>query len=174
MSDRPIFYMDIDGVLNLFAADGNPEFIAQVAHIPGYSPLHLTLAPHHRALVAELSEVFEMRWASMWQEHSTAVFAHIVGYGENWPYVPFTRHASSAEMGVSHRGIIDYKIPGIVNDAGDRAFVWADDDFVSKHVEWAESRSAVRAPASLLTTDPAVGLTAGHVEHAKLWASVFA
>ena len=60
-----------------------------------------------------------------------------------------------------------WKLAAIDAHAGDRPLAWIDDALDERCERWAADRAA---PTLLVRTDPAVGLTAGHVEDLVAWA----
>jgi hypothetical protein len=58
------------------------------------------------------------------------------------------------------------KVPAIAQFVADRAVAWVDDDHADEAWEWARLRAA---PTLLLPVDPAVGLTAAHIERLRGW-----
>jgi len=61
-----------------------------------------------------------------------------------------------------------WKLSAIDSYAGHtRPLAWIDDQFDESCHQWAQHRPA---PTQLVATDPAVGLTAGHVARVRAWA----
>jgi hypothetical protein len=174
MTDRPLLLLDVDGVLNAFGAWERRDPLLPLA--PGNllvpdgfraaraDGFHLLLRPEHADWVAELEQRFELVWATMWQERAPVGLAPVVGYGAEWPWIPFDDHQSFTTTQRTGWGIGSYKFPGVVATVGDRPAVWIDDDLEPAIYEWAAERDSSGTPTLLVQPDPAEGWTRSEYE----------
>jgi hypothetical protein len=150
---KPLLLVDVDGVISLFGFDrhlpppgryllveGLPHFISDVA------------GDHLRDLVAH----YDLAWCTGWEEKANDHLPLALGLPGPLP------HLSLAD-GATPRG----KAAAIDHYAGRaRPVAWVDDVHDEACSRWAARRPG---PTLLVTTDPAVGLTAGHVEELRAW-----
>lgn len=124
--------------------DGIPHLISAAA------------GDHLRAL----GDAFELAWCTGWEEKADEHLRHLLGLPESCPHLTFDGGASVAH---GH-----WKLAAIERYAGsERPLAWIDDGHDEACSAWAGSRVG---PTLLVTTEPAVGITAGHVEQLLAWA----
>jgi hypothetical protein len=162
MPQRPILFVDVDGVISLFGfAPGDDA-------LPG--PLHWIDGIAHcipddvGARLVSLAERFELVWATGWEERAN----------EHLPYLlklPFRALPSLTFEGRAVFGSAHWKVDAIDEYAEDRPAAWIDDNLDEDCIAWAEGRGA---PTMLVETSPAVGLTDEHVELLLAWADEIA
>jgi hypothetical protein len=158
LSDRPILFVDVDGVISLFG------FAPGAERMPG--PLHWVDGIAHciPADVGErlvrLAERFELVWATGWEERANEHLPHILR-------LPFRELPCLTFDGRAVFGRAHWKLDAIDEFAGERPAAWVDDSVDDSCMAWAERR---RAPTLIVRTDPAVGLTDEHVERLLRWA----
>jgi HAD domain in Swiss Army Knife RNA repair proteins len=165
---RPLLLVDIDGVISLFGGweragldvqgdgadsgvrngsfhsiDGMPHFLSSTA------------AAHLLAL----SDLFELVWASGWEERANEHLPHLLGLPRALPFLCFSRAVG--------RSNAHWKLDAIDAYAEQRTLAWIDDAFNPACHEWAEARAA---PTLLVQTDPEHGLTAVEAEQLASWA----
>ena len=160
MPDRPILFLDVDGVISLFGfpADGAP---AGTFHsVDGI--IHL-IGERAGPLLERLSERFELVWATGWEEKANEYLPHILGLGRELPVLTFD---GRAVFGSAH-----WKLGAIDAYAGDRPAAWIDDFVDDECRAWAERREA---PTLIVEAESAVGLTEEHVEALLGWAETVA
>ncbi len=157
-TNRPILFVDVDGVLSLFG------FAPDIQELPG--PLHWIDGVAHciplsvgKRLEA-LSHHFELVWATGWEERANEHLPHLLEL--SFRELPTLVFDGRAVFGSAH-----WKLDAISEYAGDRAAAWIDDNIDENCREWAESRTA---PTMLVETLPPVGLTDEHVEELVDWA----
>jgi HAD domain in Swiss Army Knife RNA repair proteins len=154
---KPLLMVDIDGVISLFgfeprelpsggfhAIDGIPHFLSAGA------------AEHLLAL----SEVFELVWASGWEEKANEYLPHLLGLPSGLPYLRFERSPGRANA--------HWKLAAIEQYAQGRALAWVDDAFNDACHDWARDRGA---PTLLVATAPERGLTAVEADRLRAWGS---
>jgi hypothetical protein len=155
---RPILALDVDGVISLFGFDG------PLNETPGR--FHLIDGVAHcipdeaGARLARLAEVYELIWATGWEDRANDRLPLILGLEEELPYLTF---GGRARFGTAH-----WKVAAIDEYAGDRPVAWIDDSLDPTCHSWAKKRSA---PTLLVPAEPDVGLTDAHVETLLQWAA---
>lgn len=151
--------VDIDGVLSLFAfdmgarPDGSFHSIDGIPHF-----LSATAAEHLLAL----SSIFELVWASGWEEKANEHLPHLLGL----PVLPHLSFERSVGRANAH-----WKLDAIEAYAGPRPLAWIDDAFNDACHEWARERGA---PTLLVQTQPANGLTEREAALLREWTSTLA
>jgi hypothetical protein len=150
---RPLLLLDIDGVLNPYAAAACPEGFREQILFPGEDPVWIGDA--HAAWLKELSEAFEIVWASGWGED-----AHLLADILSLPRLPLVRFPPVPFDP-------EEKLPAIVAYVEHRPAAWVDDALPRAAYEWAASRGS---PTLLIGIDPAIGLRREHVDRLLAWA----
>jgi hypothetical protein len=152
---RPYLLLDVDGVLNPFAAEVCPEPYREYAFFPGEEAVRL--AEVHGEWLRDLGEMFDLVWATGWMHQADRLIAPTLGLPRLpvivFPPGPFDPAA---------------KVPAIHSYVGDRPVAWLDDLITPEAEVWAAERTA---PTLLVSVDPTIGLTAGAVEELKVWAA---
>lgn len=149
-ADKPLLMVDIDGVLSLFGvsilADADPRLAEGSFHsiegIPHF--LSATAAAH----LLELRSLFELVWASGWEERANDHLPHLLGMPAGLPFLRFSRSVG--------RSNAHWKLDAIEAHAAGRALAWVDDALNDECHAWAHGRSA---PTLLVQTEPERGLT---------------
>jgi hypothetical protein len=165
---KPLLMVDIDGVISLFGGwqlggmtgqgnvskggplDGSFHSVDGTLHF-----LSSTAAAH----LLELAGLFELVWASGWEERANEHLPHLLGVP---PALPFLRFARKVGRANAH-----WKLDAIDAYAGDRPVAWIDDAFNPACYEWAEARTA---PTLLVRTMPEQGLTSREATQLAQWA----
>ncbi len=153
--------VDIDGVISLFGApvvhptDG-PALEGSFHSIDGMPHFLSSTAAAH---LLELEPLFDLVWASGWEDRANDHLPHLLGLP---PAMPFLRFARSPGRANAH-----WKLAAIEAYAGDRPLAWIDDAFNPACHAWADGRSA---PTLLVQTQPERGLTALEAERLASWA----
>jgi hypothetical protein len=155
---RPILFVDVDGVISLFG------FSPGAGQLPG--PLHWIDGVAHcipedvGARLVTLADRFELVWATGWEERAN----------EHLPFIlelPFRNLPALAFDGRAVFGSAHWKVDAIDEYAGDRPAAWIDDNIDETCTAWAEGRSA---PTLIVETRPSEGLTQEHVSQLLAWA----
>jgi HAD domain in Swiss Army Knife RNA repair proteins len=161
MRDRPVLFVDVDGVISLFgfvpgaAPAGRFETIDGIAHY-----LSATAGENLRRLDAA---GFELVWCTGWEEKANEYLPHALGLSGPLPHLSFERNPGRAHA--------HWKLDAIEAYAGARPLAWIDDAHGEACEAWASAR---RAPTLLVTTEPAVGMTELEVAALLGWASSLA
>ena len=174
VTDRPLLLLDVDGVLNAFAAwervDARlPLSRGNVRAPTGFEPVrvdgyHLLLRPEHADWVARLQTRFDMVWATMWQERAPLSLAPVVGFGADWPWIEFDSYQHYTTTQRTGFGVGSYKFPGVVATVADRPAVWIDDDLEPAIYDWAAERDSSGVPTLLVQPDPSEGWTRSELD----------
>jgi hypothetical protein len=151
---RPLLLLDVDGVLNPFGGDGCPAGFTEHDLFPGEEPVRIN--PDHGAWITELSRVFEVTWATGWNEEANRILAPLLGLSA----LPvLTMAPAPFQPGA--------KVPLIAAFSRRRPVAWIDDVHTTEAHAWSSSR---RAPTLLISVAPAIGLTRPSVDQALTWA----
>ena len=157
-SNKPILFVDVDGVISLFGFPTSPD------ELPG--PFHWIDGIAHcipndvGARLSRLGERFELVWATGWEEKANEYLPSILGLAQD--DLPSLVFGGQAVFGSAH-----WKLDAIARYAGDRPAAWIDDSLDATCHDWARRREA---PTLLVQTESAVGLTEEHVEELLNWA----
>jgi HAD domain in Swiss Army Knife RNA repair proteins len=157
---RPTLLIDVDGVLSLFGFDfadpppGCPVWVDGTPHwISSEAGTHL----------ARLARRFDCVWCTGWEDRAEDHLPRLLGLPGGWPHLRFDQ----ARDGRERRG--HWKLAAIDAHAGPAApLAWIDDAHDEACARWAAARPG---ETLLVATNPAVGLTAGHVEQLEAWAA---
>jgi hypothetical protein len=160
-SHKPLLLVDIDGVLSLFGGELSPAegSFHSIDGIPHF--LSSGAAEHLLAL----GPIFELAWASGWEEKANEYLPHLLGLPA-LPHLSFERRVRGTRHSNAH-----WKLDSIDAYAGSRPLAWIDDAFNEACHEWASARGA---PTLLVQTMPASGLTQREAEILERWAQALA
>jgi hypothetical protein len=169
---KPYLLIDVDGVLNPFAAKATrrPEgYITQhVKSGPGGcrwadKGIRVWLNPAHGPMLLALTGLVDLVWATAWEHSANALIAPVIGLPE-LPVIEFPRRDSYPFGQIFKRDDVEAY-------AGDRPFAWLDDDFEPGDLEWAKARSESGMPTLLIGINPRVGLVQEDVNWVADWAA---
>ena len=156
-TDKPILFVDVDGVISLFG------FAPDTAQLPG--PFHWIDGIAHcipevaGERLKRLADRFDLVWATGWEEKANEYLPFILGLDGEYPVLTFD---GRAVFGSAH-----WKLDAIDEYAGDRPAAWIDDNLDDACKLWALER---KAPTLLVETQPATGITDEHVDRLLEWA----
>ncbi|KAB8167993.1 hypothetical protein FH609_010750 [Streptomyces sp. 3MP-14] len=146
--------MDVDGVLNPYAAETCPEGYREFPFFPDEEPVRLCV--DHGTWLASLAHHFELAWATGWEDEANEHIAPLLGLPV-WPVVRFPPVPFDPSE----------KVPAIAAQVGaERPVAWVDDRHTPEAWTWMRARSA---PTLLVPVDPAVGLTPAAVKQLLAW-----
>jgi hypothetical protein len=151
----PILFVDIDGVLNPFAGPCPQEFV-EINLLPDdEEPVRICAA--HADWLAELSESFDLMWATAWNEEERRLLKTVLDYPDfvaaaSMPPKPFRP---------------GQRVDSIRDLALNRCAAWIDDIITHEARAWASGR---REATLLLEADPSVGVTRRQVDELTEWA----
>jgi hypothetical protein len=158
---KPLLMVDIDGVISLFGvsiqlqddprlAEGSFHAIEGIPHF-----LSSTAAGH----LLELAAIFEIVWASGWEERANDHLPHLLGLPSGLPFLRFSRSVGRANA--------HWKLDAIEAHAAGRPLAWIDDALNEECRSWAAARGA---PTLLVQTEPERGLTSREAQLLVSWA----
>jgi hypothetical protein len=156
---RPLLLVDIDGVLSLFAFEAGALPDGSFHSIDGIPHFLSSAAAEH---LLSLEPLFELVWASGWEEKANEYLPHLLGL-PTMPHLSFERSVGRANA--------HWKLDAIDAHAGNRPLAWIDDAFNDACHEWASLR---QAPTLLVQTTPASGLTRREAQMLERWARTLA
>jgi hypothetical protein len=151
----PLLLLDIDGVLNPYAAAGPPDGYAEHVLFPGEEPVRVNAG--HGDWLRELAGEFTLVWATAWEEEANRRLAPLLGLAP-LPVIPMP--APPFPPGA--------KLPAVIEYAGQQPLAWLDDVVTPGMRTWAATR---KAPTLLIEVDPAAGLTRDVVARCLAWAA---
>ena len=169
---KPLAFIDVDGVLNIISRKPLRPGMTQQNMILFDHSYPIRLKPEaHAELLRELEEAgFEMVWGTTWEDDANRLIAPELGL-PRWP-VAMVEAAMQGMLDLPDllKGIsgFNWKAEGILAYAGDRPFIWIDDDLWKPDHTWATRRSAT-VPTRLIKTNPKEGLMPHHIRKAKQW-----
>ena len=153
--NRPILFVDVDGVISLFGFErfqeppGSFHMVDGILHCIGASAA---------SRLARLARVYELVWATGWEEKANEYLVHLLELEGDLPVLSFD---GRAVFGSAH-----WKLEAIEEFAADRPAAWIDDNLDDECRAWAERRAA---PTLLVPTRSEVGLTDALVDTLIDW-----
>ena len=161
MQDKPLLFVDIDGVISLWGFDSNARPAGAFHNVDGVIHFLSSDAGIH---LLTLAERFDLVWCSGWEEKAEEHLPHALALPGGLPFLTFARNPGRAN---GH-----WKLAAIETYAGPRRpLAWIDDAHDEACRAWAAARDA---PTLLVATTPAVGLSAVHAEELAAWAAALA
>lgn len=153
--NRPILFLDVDGVISLFGWNPSEPPPGAFHSIDGI--LHCIGADAGPRL-ARLARRYELVWATGWEEKANEYLVRILGLPGDLPVLTF---GGRAAFGSSH-----WKLDAIDEYARGRPAAWIDDYLDERCRRWASRRSE---PTLLVETEHPVGVTDRDVELLLRW-----
>ncbi|GIJ11852.1 hypothetical protein ACFFMR_16525 [Micromonospora andamanensis] len=149
----PVLLLDLDGVLNPFAASSCPDDYQERVLFEGEGAERYCVA--HGAWISELAAAGELWWATGWGEDANELYLPLLGV-KPLPVVRLPPAPFAPEL----------KVPAIDAVVGDRPAAWIDDNHTPAGRQWADQRTA---PTLLVSIDPAIGWTRADVDLVLDW-----
>jgi hypothetical protein len=153
--DRPVLFLDVDGVISLFGFHPSGPPPGSFHSIDGI--IHC-IGAEAAGRLARLADTYELVWATGWEEKANEYLVHILELPGELPVLTFD---GRAVFGSSH-----WKVEAIDAYARGRAAAWIDDNLDERAEKWAANR---REPTLLVRTESALGITDEHVEELLAW-----
>lgn len=151
--NAPVVLLDLDGVLNPFAAPACPDGHQERVLFEGEEPVRF--CPGHADWIRELAAAGDLWWATGWGENANEIYLPLLGVGPlpvvRFPPVPFEP---------------ELKVPAVDAAIGARPAAWIDDNHTAAGRRWAAARDA---PTLLVSIDPAIGWTRADVDRVLDW-----
>jgi len=159
MQDKPLLYVDVDGVISLwgFGQDERPQGAFTV--VDGIPHFLSSEAGRH---LLDLAALFDLVWCTGWEEKANEHLVSALGLPGPLPFLSFDATRGPGTSTPGH-----WKLPALTEHAGDRPLAWIDDAFNEACWEWARTRSALTL---LVETHPATGLVAEHAARLRAFA----
>jgi hypothetical protein len=155
--DRPVLFLDVDGVISLFGFQRSGPPPGSFHSIDGI--IHC-IGSDAAARLARLAAAYELVWATGWEEKANEYLVHILELPADLPVLTFD---GRAVFGSAH-----WKLEAIEDYARGRAAAWIDDNLDERAEKWAANREE---PTLLVQTESALGITDEHVERLLRFAS---
>jgi hypothetical protein len=159
--EKPVLFVDIDGVISLWGWESDTRPAGTFHNVDGVMHFLSSDAGNH---LLGLRQHFELVWCSGWEDKADEHLPFALSLPAGLPFLSFGR---GSEPGREH-----WKLPAIEAYAGPRRpLAWIDDAHDDACRAWAAGRAA---PTLLVTTTPASGLGADHVQQLVAWAEATA
>jgi hypothetical protein len=158
-SDKPLLFLDVDGVISLRLLPG----VMPRGEWHHFGLVQAYVSEHAGEHIRALQRRFEIVWATGWEQGANRYFRPMLGLEEDLHVLEFGLDAAS--------GPSDWKIKEISRAGGGRPVAWVDDGIVRRHERWARSR---KAPTMLVKTDPYEGISGDEVARLIEWADAIA
>ena len=144
--------VDIDGVISLFGvsllAHADPRRAKGRSIRSRAYPTSFRPSPPRTCLIS--ATLFELVWASGWEERADEHLPHLLGLPAGLPFLRFARSVG--------RSNAHWKLDAIEAHAAGRALAWVDDALDDECRAWAHARPA---PTLLVQTEPQRGSPSG-------------
>ena len=160
MQEKPILYVDVDGVISLWGFDPNSRPPGSFTVVDGIPHFLSSEAGRH---LLDLGGTFDLVWCTGWEEKANEHLVPALGLGTPLPFLSF-----DATRGPGHTTPGHWKLPAVEAHAGSRPVAWVDDALNEACRAWADGRGA---PTLLVETAPAVGLIAEHAARLRAFAA---
>ena len=160
MQQKPLLYVDVDGVISLWGFDPDERPLGAFAVVDGIPHFLSSEAGGH---LLDLGGTFDLVWCTGWEEKANEHLVPALGLPAPLPFLSFDAHRGPGETTPGH-----WKLPALEAHAPSRPAAWIDDAFNEACFAWARERGA---PTLLVETSPASGLLAGHAAELRAFAA---
>jgi hypothetical protein len=172
---KPLLFMDVDDVLNLRSKHAYHEYLLHVDtaklssspftnHFSGeYVDLTVRFDSRYPGWMSDLTESFEIVWATTWENAANLYLSELLGLGE-LGVVEFSK-IKATEQEVADLDVASWKWRGLLAYAHGRPFVFVDDQATAL-----EKEHPVTHGSSPGVIAPYYGLTEQHVKRLLSWA----
>jgi hypothetical protein len=150
---RPLLLLDVDGVLNPYAAPTRP---AGALEVPLFGET-VWLVPQHGIWLRELLAEVQIIWATGWEDDANRIIAPLLGLPA-FPVIHFPRNPAGRFV----------KLATVQDVVGNAPIAWLDDELTPAAFQWAAER---RAPTRLIPVDPAHGVQVEHIAQVRAFAA---
>ena len=157
--NRPLLFVDIDGVLNPYGGPCPQGYAEHWLFPEDDAPVRL--CQRHSAWLHELAAAFDLMWGSSWTVEDRALLGTVLDLPTFLGAVDFPGGHFDPAL----------EVPAIERASAGRPLAWIDDLLTPEAWAWAESRPA---PTLLIPVEPAFGLTRRHVRELMHWAKTLA
>ncbi len=159
MQDKPLLFVDIDGVISLWGFDSNARPAGAFHNVDGV--IHFLSSDAGIHLLALAAGASTSSGAAAGRRRPMSICRTRSPYPAGCRFSPSPRNPGRAHA--------HWKLAAIDAHAGPRRpLAWIDDAHDAACRAWAAARGA---PTLLVTTTPAVGLSAVHVDELNGWAA---
>lgn len=153
VADRPLIFLDVDGPLIPFRARPGTPPGPPPPDVSGHPLIHRLDPDDGRRLLALDGRLV---WATTWMESANDLVAPRLGL-PRLPVVAFPDDEDPDDGGPAPGGGLHWKTAFLSRWAGDRPFVWLDDELTAADRRWLARHHP--APALPHHVDPRTGLT---------------
>jgi hypothetical protein len=155
-AQKPILFLDVDGVISLFGFPSGGPLPGQFHWVDGIAHC---ISDGAGACLRRLAEAFELVWATGWEETANDYLPLLLELPGELPVLNFDGRVAA---GAAH-----WKTAAMAEYAGARPFAWIDDRIDATCREWARRHPA---PTLLVETASEQGMVEEHVEELLEWA----
>jgi hypothetical protein len=124
MEPRPYLLLDVDGPLNPYRAKTIPPGFRLEEIVEGEKTWKLLLNQQHGVELTALADIFELVWATTWEDGGNRLIAPRLGMPADLPVIHWP---PDARVG-AERSRRSWKTPHVARWVGSRPFVWIDDE----------------------------------------------
>lgn len=179
--NKPLLLLDVDGVLNPYAAkpnkrpDGyNTFYVGKYWDAAdkklGKNYIRVWVNPSHGPKLLDLTDVADLVWTTTWNDHANDLVSPRVGLPTNLPVLHVDSYNDSYRSDLAgNAGLrkVFYKSWFVKNYVKDLPFLWLDDDHTDYDTDYLSCFTT--APFKLYKVDPKVGLTDDDFTNIRNW-----